>query len=78
MSPSLRNAALTAPYFHSGVVWSLKEAVAVMGSAQFGIQLSDEETDAITAFLGSLTGKQPKIVYPLLPPSTDATPRPAL
>lgn len=77
-SPSLRNVAITYPYFHSGVVWSLKEAVAVMGSAQFGITLSDTESDEITAFLGSLTGKQPKVVYPVMPPSTETTPRPAL
>ncbi|HEX9079210.1 MAG TPA: cytochrome-c peroxidase [Desulfuromonadaceae bacterium] len=77
-APSLRNVAITAPYFHSGAVWSLKEAVAVMGSAQFGIQLSDHETEAITAFLGSLTGRQPRIVYPILPPSSDTTPHPTL
>lgn len=77
-SPSLRNVAITAPYFHSGVVWSLKEAVAVMGSAQFGIQLAEAETDAITAFLGTLTGKQPKVGYPIMPPSTDETPKPTL
>lgn len=77
-SPSLRNVAITYPYFHSGVIWSLKEAVSVMGSTQFGIQLSDAESDAITAYLGSLTGKQPKIVYPIMPPSTETTPRPAL
>lgn len=77
-APSLRNAAITGPYFHSGVVWSLNEAVAVMGSSQFGIQLSDNESDAITAFLGSLTGKQPKVVYPILPASTETTPRPVL
>jgi cytochrome c peroxidase len=77
-APSLRNVAITGPYFHSGVVWSLKEAVEVMGSAQFGIQLSDGETGELTAFLGALTGRQPKIAYPLLPPSTDTTPRPML
>lgn len=77
-APSLRNVAITAPYFHSGAVWSLKEAVDVMGSAQFGIQINEKETDAITAFLGSLTGRQPRIVYPILPPSTDATPHPTL
>lgn len=77
-APSLRNVAITYPYFHSGVVWSLKEAVAVMGSAQFGIKLNDDETEAIAAFLGSLTGKQPKVVYPIMPASTDATPRPRL
>lgn len=77
-APSLRNVAITYPYFHSGVVWSLKEAVTVMGSAQFGIKLSNDETEAIAAFLGSLTGKQPKVVYPIMPASTDATPRPRL
>jgi cytochrome c peroxidase len=65
-------------YQFSGVVSSLKEAVAVMGSAQFGIQLTDNKTDAITAFLGSLTGKQPKAVYPILPASTEKTSRPTL
>jgi len=77
-APSLRNAAITSPYFHSGVVWNLKDAVAVMGSAQFGIQLTDGETDTITAFLVTLTGTQPKVVYPIMPPSTEATPRPTL
>lgn len=77
-SPSLRNVAITGPYFHTGVVWSLKEAVTIMGSAQFGIQLDSDETDSITAFLGTLTGRQPRIGYPLLPPSTDTTPRPTL
>jgi len=77
-SPSLRNVAITAPYFHSGAVWSLKEAVAIMGSAQFGTKLSDGEAGSITAFLGSLTGRQPKIMYPIMPASTDKTPRPIL
>ncbi len=74
----LRNIALTAPYFHSGKVWSLEEAVAIMGDTQLGKgSLSKDDVKAITAFLKTLTGKQPKIVYPILPPSTDATPRPA-
>jgi cytochrome c peroxidase len=77
-SPSLRNVAITYPYFHSGVVWNLKEAVMIMGSAQFGNKLGNDEADSITAFLKTLTGKQPRIVYPIMPPSTDATPRPSL
>src|SRR5690606_17836345 len=32
----LRNIALTAPYFHSGEVWDLEQAVAIMGSSQLG------------------------------------------
>ena len=75
-SPSLRNVAITMPYFHSGKVWKLKDAVAIMGSAQLGIKLNDAEADAITAFLGSLTGKQPQVVHPVLPPNSDSTPRP--
>ncbi len=73
----LRNIALTAPYFHSGKVWSLKQAVAIMGDAQLGKgSLTDDDVEAITAFLKTLTGKQPRIVYPILPPRTDKTPKP--
>jgi cytochrome c peroxidase len=74
--PTLRNIALTAPYFHSGRSWDLRQAVAVMGTSQLGTQLSPEEVDAIVAFLDGLTGEQPKITYPILPPSVAATPRP--
>jgi cytochrome c peroxidase len=75
-APPLRNVELTAPYFHSGKVWSLRQAVAVMGQSQLGAKLSDAEVDAIVAFLKSTTGEQPRVEYPMLPPSTDATPRP--
>jgi cytochrome c peroxidase len=74
--PTLRNIALTAPYFHSGRSWDLRQAVAVMGSSQLGAQLTPEEIDSIVAFLGALTGEQPKVTYPILPPSVAATPRP--
>jgi cytochrome c peroxidase len=74
--PTLRNIALTAPYFHSGRVWDLRQAVAVMGAKQIGIQLTDDEVTQITEFLQSLTGEQPKVVYPILPPSVAGTPRP--
>ena len=74
--PTLRNIALTAPYFHSGRSWDLRQAVAVMGSSQLGVQLTAQEIDDIVAFLGSLTGEQPRITYPILPPSTATTPQP--
>jgi cytochrome c peroxidase len=77
-APSLRNVALTPPYFHSGVVWNLEQAVAVMGSAQIGTELTPAETSAITAFLRTLTGEQPKIDYPVLPAMTKDTPLPDL
>jgi len=77
-SPSLRNIELTTPYFHSGKVWCLKEAVAIMGSAQLGINLSDADVLNIEAFLKATTGKQPQITYPILPPPTKTTPLPVL
>jgi len=72
----LRNVALRAPYFHSGQVWSLKQAVGIMGASQLGQTLTDQEEDAIVAFLQTLTGEQPKVELPILPPRTDATPLP--
>jgi cytochrome c peroxidase len=72
----LRNVALRAPYFHSGQVWSLKQAVGIMGASQLGQTLTDQEEDAIVAFLQTLTAEQPKIELPILPPRTDATPLP--
>ena len=75
-APTLRNIALTAPYFHSGRAWDLRQAVGVMSSSQLGAELTAGEIDRITAFLESLTGEQPKIVHPVLPPSVAATPRP--
>jgi cytochrome c peroxidase len=75
-SPSLRNIELTAPYFHSGKVWDLAQAVAIMGSAQLGATLNTAETASIAAFLKTLTGEQPKVEYPVLPPHTGSTPLP--
>ncbi len=74
--PSLRNVALTRPYFHSGSVWDLAGAVKVMAASQLGNALSDEDARVIAAFLESLTGRQPEIAYPVLPGSGDWTPRP--
>lgn len=74
--PTLRNIALTAPYFHTGRAWDLRQAVAVMGAAQLGIKLSDDEVGKIAAFLESLTGEQPKVTFPILPPSIATTPQP--
>ena len=75
-SPSLRNIELTPPYFHSGKVWDLKQAVAIMGVSQLGSELNEGEVDAITSFLRTLTGTQPKVEYPILPPHTEQTPLP--
>ncbi len=77
-SPSLRNIALTPPYFHSGRVWELKEAVTVMSTAQLGTELSSTDIELLVNFLKTTTGQQPNVVYPILPAPTDATPRPVL
>ena len=74
----LRNVALRAPYFHSGQVWSLKQAVGVMGEVQLGAKLTGKEEDDIVAFLDSLTGQLPRIDYPVLPTRTETTPLPSL
>src|SRR5690606_5375180 len=42
-APSLRNVALTAPYFHSGKVWDLTQAVGVMATSQLGAELEETE-----------------------------------
>lgn len=72
----LRNIELTAPYFHSGKVWDLRQAVAIMASSQLGEELSEEDIDAVTAFLRTLTGEQPAVEYPILPVRSDSTPLP--
>jgi len=55
--PSLRNVALTAPYFHDGRAKTLDDAVRTMGKVQLDRTLSQQETDAIVQFLRSLTGE---------------------
>jgi cytochrome c peroxidase len=72
----LRNVALRAPYFHTGQVWTLEEAVNLMAADQLNETLTPDETGAIVAFLGTLTGDQPKIEYPILPPRGKDTPHP--
>lgn len=77
-SPSLRNIELTTPYFHSGKVWSLREAVTVMSTSQLDTSLSDNEVDQVVEFLRTTTGDQPQVVHPILPPPTVETPKPDL
>ena len=74
-TPMLRNVELTYPYFHDGAVWTLEEAVAIMGDVQLGRRYTKEELADISAFLKTLTGEQPKIEYPVLPPSGPETPK---
>jgi cytochrome c peroxidase len=57
--PSLRNVAMTPPYFHDGSVATLPQAVRVMGKVQLGKTLSDRKVADLVAFLNSLTGELP-------------------
>lgn len=54
--PTLRNVALTYPYFHTGTVQSLQEAVRIMFETQAGIQPSGALLRAVTRFLEAQTG----------------------
>jgi cytochrome c peroxidase len=69
--PSLRNVAMTPPYFHDGSVTNLPEAVRIMAEVQLGKKLSDKQVRNIVAFLNSLTGILPKdfTIAPMLPPA---------
>lgn len=74
--PILRNIELTYPYFHDGEAETLEEAVEIMGKIQLNREFSKDEIASIVAFLKTLTGKQPDIKLPILPPSNNNTPRP--
>lgn len=74
--PTLRNVEMTYPYFHDGAADTLPQAVDVMGRLQLGKTFTREENAKIVAFLKTLTGDQPSFLMPVLPPSSDTTPRP--
>lgn len=71
--PTLRNIALTAPYFHNGSVKTLDKAVQVMGKLQLGKDLSEQDVADIVAFLNALTGEFPKQKMPSLPGTPGTT-----
>lgn len=54
--PTLRNVALTWPYFHDASAADLASATRVMAQIQTGDALSEADTKALVAFLESLTG----------------------
>ena len=75
-TPSLRNVALTAPYFHDGRAATLDEAIMLMvgGGLKPGsdpklslVELSPQEVANIKAFLESLTGESTFKRAPKLP-----------
>jgi cytochrome c peroxidase len=70
--PSLRNVALTAPYFHDGSATTLAAAVNVMARKQLGRTLEGREVDLIVSFLKTLTGEY--LGRPLNRPTTGNDP----
>lgn len=60
--PSLRNVALTAPYFHDGSAKTLPEAVRTMAKYQLGRKIPESDIQLIVEFLGTLNGEIPASV----------------
>ena len=55
--PSLRNIALTGPYFHDGSAKTLEDAVKIMINFQLGQPIDQKDVELIVAFLKTLNGK---------------------
>ncbi len=55
--PILRDISKTAPYFHNGVVKTLREAISLMGTYQVGVELTEPQLDDMEEFLKSLDGE---------------------
>jgi len=60
--PTLRNIALSAPYFHDGSAKTLEDAIRTMSKHNLGFIISKREIDEIIAFLETLTGETPAIL----------------
>ncbi len=56
-TPTLRNVALTWPYYHDGSVQTLDEAVTMMARYQTGREMKQEEVTKVVGFLETLTGE---------------------
>lgn len=59
--PSLRMAALTAPYLHDGSAATLRDAVDAMFEFQLGREAPDEDKEAIVAFIETLVGESEEL-----------------
>ena len=66
-TPTLRNVAVTYPYFNNGSVEELDKAIELMADQMLNRELSDEKVEQIEAFLHTLTGEMPDVSFPALP-----------
>jgi cytochrome c peroxidase len=66
-TPTLRNVAVTYPYFNNGSIDNLHDAVQLMGQQMLGQDFTDEELDNLVAFMHALTGEMPALEIPALP-----------
>ena len=71
--PSLRNIVQTSPYFNSGGVGTIDEAVELMARHQLGQELTTDQITSILAFFGALTGQLPS-QYAVAPAAPEGTP----
>jgi len=60
--PMLRNISQTAPYFHSGDIDTLENAVKIMANIQLGLKLPKKDVNKIVKFLKTLDGELPAII----------------
>jgi len=58
--PTLRNVAMTYPYFHDGSVEKLEDAVKIIAKLNLNKDLTEEEIKSIVTFLNALTGEVPE------------------
>ena len=70
--PSLRNVAVTAPYFHNGCAATLEVAVSTMARVQLGRVIRPQDVRLIVGFLHTLTGEYAG--RPLLGPRSQVRP----
>ena len=66
-TPTLRNVALTYPYFNNGGTATLTEAIQIMGREMLKLELPKREVADLEAFMHALTGDIPQFPVPSLP-----------
>lgn len=66
-TPTLRNVAVTYPYFNNGSVDNLRDAINLMAQQMLGADLADDELADLEAFMHALTGEMPVVAIPALP-----------